>query len=109
MSVVKRIGCRTCDNTDCNGCNVYILDSLLKGGVFDKFKVGGLIQPNAVADALASAKPINSDGKIKSATENELFSIYLDRGWDDIMDFHEFLARCEQNGTKIVAESGLSE
>ena len=36
------------------------------------------------------------NGKIVEASENELYRIYLDRGWDDVLSFVEFAALCEQ-------------
>lgn len=44
------------------------------------------------------------NGKIIEATESELFSLYLDRGYDDCMDFHEYLRRMERSGCVIVKE-----
>lgn len=41
------------------------------------------------------------NGKIVEATENEMFSIYLDRGFDNVMDFHEFLYRIKKAGCVI--------
>lgn len=42
------------------------------------------------------------NGKIVEAASNEMFKVYLERGWDDIMSFYDFVARCEQNGTTVV-------
>lgn len=44
------------------------------------------------------------DGKIVEATENELFEVYLDRGYDDIMDFPEYLNACKRAGTEVVED-----
>lgn len=41
------------------------------------------------------------NGKIVSATESELFSLYLDRGMDDCMDFHEYLHRMQKAGCEV--------
>lgn len=41
------------------------------------------------------------NGKIVEATEGELFSLYLDRGMDDIMDFHEYRRRMEAAGCAV--------
>lgn len=41
------------------------------------------------------------NGKIVSATEDELFSLYLDRGMDDVMDFHEYKRRMEAAGCEV--------
>lgn len=41
------------------------------------------------------------NGKIVSATENELFRLYLDRGYDDCMDFHEYKARMQKAGCEV--------
>lgn len=42
------------------------------------------------------------DGKIVEATENELFGLYLERGMDDVMDFHEYRRRMEHAGCRVV-------
>lgn len=44
------------------------------------------------------------DGKIKRATEDELFGVYLMRGFDDIMPFVEYKTRCKDLGTEIVED-----
>ena len=44
------------------------------------------------------------NGKIVEATENELFRIYVERGWGEVLDFREFCVLCEQKGTKIIKE-----
>ena len=41
------------------------------------------------------------NGKIISATEDELFSLYLDRGYDECMDFHEYKARMREAGCEV--------
>ena len=41
------------------------------------------------------------NGKIKEATESELFDYYLSRGFDDIMSFTDYMKRCESLGTII--------
>lgn len=41
------------------------------------------------------------NGKIIEITESELFSLYLDRGMDDIMDFHEYKHRFESAGCTV--------
>lgn len=38
------------------------------------------------------------NGKIVEITEQELFGLYLDRGMDDVMDFHEYRNRMERAG-----------
>lgn len=40
--------------------------------------------------------------EIVEATENELFGLYLERGMDDVMDFHEYRRRMEHAGCKVV-------
>ena len=40
-------------------------------------------------------------GKIVELTEAELFSLYLDRGMDDCMDFHEYRRRMEAAGCAV--------
>ena len=44
------------------------------------------------------------NGKITEATEDELFEVYLKRGFDDIMSFYDYKAQCMRLGTKIVEE-----
>lgn len=44
------------------------------------------------------------NGKIIEATEGELFILYLDRGYDDCMDFHEYLAKMSRAGCTVVEE-----
>lgn len=44
------------------------------------------------------------DNKIVEATENELFDVYLRKGYDDIMSFREFVYRCKMAGTVIIDE-----
>ena len=41
------------------------------------------------------------NGKIVEATEAELFSLYLDRGYDDCMDFEEYLYRMQKDGCEV--------
>ena len=44
------------------------------------------------------------NGKIVKTTIPELFEYYLQRGFDDIMDFNEYMMKCENLGTKIIKE-----
>lgn len=44
------------------------------------------------------------NGKITEITEQELFRLYLDRGYDDCMDFHECKNRFVEAGAKIIKE-----
>ena len=46
--------------------------------------------------------------KIIEATEDELFSVWLERELDEIMSFYTFVAACQVHGTKIV-EGGEKE
>jgi hypothetical protein len=39
--------------------------------------------------------------KIVEITENELFSLYLERNMDDLMDFHEYRYRMEKAGCVV--------
>jgi hypothetical protein len=48
-----------------------------------------------------------SNGKITSITEDEIYSLYLSRGMDDCMDFHEYVNRMIDCGVEI--EQGKSE
>ena len=41
------------------------------------------------------------NGKIVSATEDELFKLYLGRGYDDCMDFHEYKRRMQNAGCEV--------
>lgn len=41
------------------------------------------------------------NGKIVELTEGELYSLYINRGYDDCMDFHEYKARMEKAGCVI--------
>lgn len=41
------------------------------------------------------------DGKIVEITEGELFALYLERGMDDVMDFHEYRRRFERAGCVV--------
>ena len=45
---------------------------------------------------------IIKDGKIVKATEEELYSHYLRRGFDDIMSFSEYMNRCSELGAEII-------
>ena len=42
------------------------------------------------------------NNKFVELTETELFSLYLERGMDDVMDFHEYRNRMEDCGCKII-------
>ena len=42
------------------------------------------------------------NGKIVEITENELYSLWLKRGMDDIMSFTDYMFRFEELGTKII-------
>ena len=44
------------------------------------------------------------NGKIIEATESELYSVYLQRELYELYDFHDYLKRCEDAGTKIVGK-----
>ena len=41
------------------------------------------------------------NGKIVEVTEQELFSLYLERGMDDVVDFHEYRWRMEKAGCVV--------
>lgn len=45
------------------------------------------------------------NGKIVSATENELFDLYMRREMDDIMDFNEYKRQMKNAGCALVDES----
>ena len=42
------------------------------------------------------------NGKIIEATESELFSLYLEREMDDIMDFNEYKYRMKNAGCVVI-------
>lgn len=44
---------------------------------------------------------ITVDGKIVEITENELFSLYLTSGMDDVMSFRDFKARFAAGGCTV--------
>jgi hypothetical protein len=46
------------------------------------------------------------NGKIAEATEAELFEVYVNRGFDDIMSFTDYKRRCVELGTVVVEEGG---
>lgn len=48
------------------------------------------------------------DGKIVEATENEMFSLYLERGMDDVMDFHEYRRRMEKAGCRVMLRNRVA-
>jgi hypothetical protein len=45
------------------------------------------------------------DGKIIEATEDELFSYWLSRGYDDIMSFPQFIMAMINNGVIVLKDS----
>ena len=45
------------------------------------------------------------DGKIVRATENELFSEYLRRGFDDLLSFNEYKERMVASGVVVVEKT----
>lgn len=49
------------------------------------------------------------NGKIAKATEDELFDVYLEREFDDIMSFPDYKQRCVELGTEIVEEGADNE
>jgi hypothetical protein len=42
--------------------------------------------------------------KIIQATEDELYSYWLSRGWDDVYSFHEYMQRMKDAGCEVIAE-----
>jgi hypothetical protein len=44
------------------------------------------------------------NGEIVEATDNELFSYWLSRGWCDVYSFPDFKARMELLGTNITPD-----
>ncbi|MBQ5640483.1 MAG: hypothetical protein IIV05_01615 [Ruminococcus sp.] len=42
------------------------------------------------------------NGKIVEITEGELFCLYIDRGFDDIMSFPDYMARFKQAGCCVI-------
>ena len=49
---------------------------------------------------------INTDNTIAEATRSELMGVYLRQGYDDFMDFNEFLDSCRAGGTVVVEKGG---
>lgn len=45
------------------------------------------------------------DGKIVEATENELFNYWLEREYDDIMSFPQFIKNIMQNNVIIISDN----
>ena len=41
------------------------------------------------------------NNKIVEATESELFSVYLEREYDEIMSFPDYVLACKRNGTVV--------
>lgn len=44
------------------------------------------------------------DNKIVEATEDELFDIYLKRGFDELFSFTDYVRACRRNGTHVIRE-----
>lgn len=44
------------------------------------------------------------NNRITEATEAEMYSVWVDMEWYDLMPFDEYLRRCEKLGTKIIRE-----
>lgn len=44
------------------------------------------------------------DGTITSATENELYRLYIQRGYDDLMSFNDYKFRMKLAGVKLEVE-----
>lgn len=42
--------------------------------------------------------------KIIQATEDELYSYWLTRGWDDVFSFPEYMQRMKNAGCEVIAE-----
>lgn len=49
------------------------------------------------------------NGKIAKATENELFTYYLNRGFDDLMSFTDYKRRCIELGTEVIEEAAVKK
>jgi hypothetical protein len=41
------------------------------------------------------------NGKIVQITEDELYKIYIEREWDDLFSFPDFVGVLEQNGMEV--------
>lgn len=41
------IGCRGCDSPSCEGCNIYILDTMFRKGKFDRIMYEHTVNPYA--------------------------------------------------------------
>ena len=59
------------------------------------------VQPVEKAEEGTVMAMVVENGKITEITESELFSLYLDRGMDDIMDFREYRHRMEKAGCVV--------
>jgi hypothetical protein len=46
--------------------------------------------------------------KIVEITESELFSLYLKRGMDDIMDFNEYAVRMKETGCVVKEDDSVT-
>ena len=51
---------------------------------------------------------IIKDNKIVEITEEELFNVYLRRGYDDLWSFTDYAKFCEFCGTHIIREGDES-
>lgn len=45
---------------------------------------------------------IDKDGKITLIDENELYGLYLDRGYDDVMPFGEYKQGFTESGCEVM-------
>ena len=48
------------------------------------------------------------NGKIIEITEDELFTLYLERGMDDIMDFNEYVVRMKEAGCVVNEDDSVT-
>lgn len=49
------------------------------------------------------------NGKIIEATEYELFQVFLEYGYDELIDFEHYKIACVTHGTKIVEKDNESK
>ena len=50
-----------------------------------------------------------TDGKITSATEDEMYRLYLNSGYDDCFDFREYKTRMAAAGCEITQAAAQCE
>lgn len=67
---MAEICCKHCESSDCHGCNMYLLEQMLKAGDFDS-----LMNETRTIKLDADVAPVRK-GKWKKVIDAELFAIY---------------------------------